>query len=362
MVACAQYPPVISGYAKVASALANGFSDSGARVEIITEGRGCKTIGRVHYLSAEGCSLLKRKPDIVQVVGPSPLFSEQVVLYAKRLRLPIVYKIDMFPGLATYHPGVLSEAIDSAYRSTVYSRSLRSADVVVCSTRDFADTLAQVKAPVEVIPLGVDDPCLSQIGSIPPNSQVYGRGRVGEELVILFVGQLRPYKGVRILLEAARNLVISGFKFRLNIVGDGPDRQSLEDLASSLSLGSLVRFLGPLPGSDLHSQYLGADVLVLPSTAGESFGIVVLEAALHGLGVIGSDLPGLREVVVSVNGKVFPTGNVEALSEAIQREKPREFKKFNSAVAQRYSWRGVCAKYLSLYDRLLSGGSFRGCF
>jgi len=120
----------------------------------------------------------------------------------------------------------------------------------------------------------------------------------------------------------------------------------------------VTAFRGRVSDGDLHQEYLSNDVIVLPSLLGESFGIVLVEARLHGLQVIGSDLPGVREVIREFNGKVVPPGDVAALAQAlrgVERPKP-EARQFNTRLAARFSWSETARQFLAVYRDLLNPG------
>jgi glycosyltransferase involved in cell wall biosynthesis len=350
-VACAQFPPSKSGYAQVASNLAREFEATGHQVRVITEGRGCKAFGRVHRLTKEGREILRSGLDVVQIVGPSPLFTEQVVKVASARHVPSIYKIDMFAGLGTYYSGFFARTIDSIYVRTSLARAVLRTDWVVFSTRDFAASFGLPHAPSSIISLGVTDPCTSK--GFPPLD--LAEPAPDSPLKILFVGQLRRYKGVAYLLEASRLLRDSGRSHQLTIVGGGPSRAELEAQTDRLGLRSNVRFRGPVDDAQLHDEYLSNDVLVVPSLLGESFGIVLLEAAIHGLGVVASDLPGLREVARDLGGTVVPPGNADALARALGNARPLENARraLDRRLVERYSWSKVAQQYLDVYRKIL---------
>ncbi len=293
--------------------------------------------------------------DVVQIVGPSPLFTEQVVEAARASGLPSVYKIDAFAGLSTYYGGEIPQFVDGLYVRSILARALRHTDWVVYSTADFARSFGPTQAPWSVIPLGIEDPCLGRAAgpSLDPREWAPETPRV------LFVGQLRRYKGVSYLLEAMRRLADRGTHLSLTVIGSGPDRPRLERLASQLGLRDKVVFRGSLDDDALHREYLTHDALVLPSLLGESFGIVLLEAALHGLRVIASDLPGVREVARRVGGQVVPPGNVGALAEALEVVRPLEpnERAIVGAIPSAFSWTDAARQYLETYDRLIAGHS-----
>jgi glycosyltransferase involved in cell wall biosynthesis len=136
--------------------------------------------------------------------------------------------------------------------------------------------------------------------------------------VIAFQGRLVTTKGVGILFEAARSLLAQNRAFELLIIGDGPERASLERLSRDASLAGHVRFAGRLLGAELDAALAEASVVVVPSLGGEVFGLVVAENMLRGLPVITSDLGAFVEVL-GEGGLTFRTGDAVALAGELAR-------------------------------------------
>ena len=136
--------------------------------------------------------------------------------------------------------------------------------------------------------------------------------------VIVFQGRLVTTKGVGILFEAARALLAQNRAFELLIIGDGPERTSLERLSQEATLAGHVRFAGRLLGAELDAAFAEASVVVVPSLGGEVFGLVVAENMLRGLPVITSDLGAFVEVL-GEGGLTFRTGDAVALAGELAR-------------------------------------------
>jgi glycogen synthase len=136
--------------------------------------------------------------------------------------------------------------------------------------------------------------------------------------VILFQGRLVTTKGVKVLFDAARILLAQNRAFELLIIGDGPERASLERAAQAAPLAGRVRFAGRLVGPQLDAGLAEASVVVVPSLGGEVFGLVVAENMLRGLPVITSDLGAFAEVV-GESDVTFRTGDAEALARQLAR-------------------------------------------
>ncbi|MGE3150222.1 MAG: glycosyltransferase family 4 protein [Pseudorhodoplanes sp.] len=131
---------------------------------------------------------------------------------------------------------------------------------------------------------------------------------------IVFIGELRSVKGVDVLLEAIGALKAEGLTLDAAIVGDGPDRLTLQAQANRLGLNQQVRFHGPMPAQQAFA--LGR-VMVVPSRA-ESLPYIVLEAIGAGLPLITTAVGGIPEIFGPRSDRLIPSEDVEALKGAIK--------------------------------------------
>ena len=136
--------------------------------------------------------------------------------------------------------------------------------------------------------------------------------------VIAFMGRLVTTKGVLLLLKAAKILQEQGRRFALLIIGEGSERNSLEQFTSDTQLAAQVRFAGRLDGEQLEMALAEAAAVVVPSLGGEVFGLVVAENMLRGLPVVASDLGAFVEVLGGT-GLTFRTGDAADLASALAR-------------------------------------------
>lgn len=101
--------------------------------------------------------------------------------------------------------------------------------------------------------------------------------------VLLFVGRLMWYKGLRIILDALAALMAAGTDFRMVVIGDGADGADIRAYASELGLGGKCLFTGSISDRDaIRAWYCRADLFLFPSTF-DTNGLVVREAAACGL-------------------------------------------------------------------------------
>ena len=140
---------------------------------------------------------------------------------------------------------------------------------------------------------------------------------------ILFVGRLIKGKGVDHLLHAAAQLRLMAPKdeaiFRVTVVGDGPERNTLESLAEDLEIRDLVTFTGAVHPHEIWAYYGNADIFVLP-TLHDNWPLVVLEAMSVGLPVLLSSYAGSLPDLVhhGVNGYGFEPDDHHALAMLIR--------------------------------------------
>lgn len=199
---------------------------------------------------------------------------------------------------------------DPAYRS-VTAFAVASADAVVVPSAYLQGKLhacldVPAGAPVEVIPNFVDTARFAPAGE--------RRARDARAPVrLIHVSNLRPVKRaldlVEILARVRRDL-----DARLVIVGDGPDRDAVEERAAALGVGAHVELLGKR--ADFVDELRRADAFLLPSEV-ESFGVAALEALSAGVPVFAYRVGGLPEVVVDGVGRLAPPFDTDALARAV---------------------------------------------
>ena len=134
-----------------------------------------------------------------------------------------------------------------------------------------------------------------------------------DEFNILYVGRLHKEKAVEDLIEMLRLIHKRGLRARLKIVGDGPERQTLEELATDIGVRKDVDFVGPKPSEDLVDYYKHADVFVSPLT-----GTSLREAALCGTAVVAYNMDWVRGLLThEENALLAEPGNVEELAQQV---------------------------------------------
>jgi glycosyltransferase involved in cell wall biosynthesis len=157
-----------------------------------------------------------------------------------------------------------------------------------------------------------------QFEDIPPQDAVRADLDLPQDApVIGEVAHLSPRKGQTHLLEAVRLLVKRHPRLVCLLVGEGEDREALEQQVRDLDITEHVRVMGYR--SDARRIMRAMDVVILPSVAIEGLGVVLIEGAFLGKPVVGSDAPGIREALVDGStGLLAPPGDARALAETIE--------------------------------------------
>jgi phosphatidylinositol alpha-1,6-mannosyltransferase len=206
--------------------------------------------------------------------------------------------------------------------STVRRRSLRRANLVLAPSQNTADhVIAHQKVKPErlrILPWALDpefEALLPAATKAPPPKN-FPSGRV-----ILTVGRwlaTERYKGMDTLITALPRLLPRYPELQLAMVGEGDDRDWLEEHADKSGVSSRVHFLSGLSYSQLASCYSACEIFALPSAA-EGFGLVYLEAMACGKPVIGGAHGGAPEVIIDgVTGYLVPHGDTEQLTISLE--------------------------------------------
>jgi D-inositol-3-phosphate glycosyltransferase len=191
-------------------------------------------------------------------------------------------------------------------------REIGEAQVVEAADRLIANTLGEAREliglyaagrdKVVVVPPGVDLELFS------PGDQGESRNRVGlpqDAKVLLFVGRIQPLKAPEVLVKAAAELLARHPRWAGELVvavlggpsGSGlAHPRALQELAEQLGITAQMRFVEPVPRSDLADWYRSADLVAVPSHT-ESFGLVAVEAQACGTPVVAADVGGLPTAV-----------------------------------------------------------------
>ena len=339
LVVATEAPPVRGGIARIVGYLRDGFRERGHYVDVLAY----PAIGRLQFGEVRLSSLIFRLPellsiintyDVIHVHGATPTVSDVALLLARlRKRRPLI--------VYTHHMDLDFKPI--GFLNTLYNHLHRHlitrADVVIASTQDSLRLLGRNRRRHNVIiPFGID---LQHFST---------NGQKDTGFTVLFIGQFRPYKGVRVLLQAMSQVAGA----RLLLAGQGPEEQSYRALGKELGLE--IELHTDVDDNQLRQLYQRAHTVVLPSVSRlEAFGIVLVEGMAAGCVPIASDLPGVREVV-GQTGFLFPVGDANQLASILRnlRDDPTQVQQISDRARIRAA--GFDREHvISNYERLITG-------
>ena len=289
----------------------------------------------------------KFQPDLIHVVNPAVL-GVGGIYYAKKLNIPLVasYHTHLPQYLQHYGlgalEGVLWELLKAAHNK---------AQLNLCTSSAMVKEL--VNHGIERVDLwqrGVDTEMFQ-----PHLASQQMRSRLSqghpEDPLLLYVGRVSAEKQIdqiKPVLEAIPQA-------RLAIVGDGPNRESLE----AHFAGTKTHFVGYLQGLELASAFASADAFVFPSRT-ETLGLVLLEAMAAGCPVVAARSGGIPDIVTDgVNGYLFepddPDGAITATKSLLEARQIREELRTNArAEAERWGWAAATRQLQNYYRSVLN--------
>ncbi len=139
-------------------------------------------------------------------------------------------------------------------------------------------------------------------------------------LRILYVGNLRGEKGTKYLIQAVASLTKFNKDIKLELLGDGPEKDKLTGMIDDMGLGRHINMHGHITDeSRLNSFYRSADMIVLPSLS-EGLPKVILEAMANGIPIIATRVGGIPTFIKDgIDGLLIPPADTDAIVNAIQR-------------------------------------------
>ncbi|HAZ43821.1 MAG TPA: glycosyl transferase [Cyanobacteria bacterium UBA11369] len=294
-----------------------------------------------------GKALEKFRPDIVHVVNPAML-GLGGIFYAKMLKIPLVasYHTHLPQYLQHYGLGMLEGLLWELLKS-----AHNQAQLNLCTSTAMVEELtAHGIERVDLWQRGVDTETFH-----PDLASVEMRDRLTQgnpsSPLLLYVGRLgaeKEIERIKPVLEAIGDA-------RLALVGDGPNRQALEEHFA----GTPTNFVGYLRGRELGAAYASADAFIFPSRT-ETLGLVLLEAMAAGCPVVAARSGGIPDIVTDgVNGYLFDPqdelGAIAATKNLLSQTQERQtLREEARKEASRWGWGPATRQLQRYYQAVLS--------
>ena len=255
------------------------------------------------------------------------------------------------PTVVTYHSDIVRQKTLLKLYQPLKHRFLRSVDAIVATSPNYLASSAVLKRyrdKTRTITYGLDK-CLYPAPA--PERLEHWRARVGAKF-FLFVGVLRYYKGLHILLDA-----VAGCNYPVVIVGAGPIEHELKAHAARLGLHHVV-FVGAVDDADKCALLSLCYALAFPShLRSEAFGISLLEGAMFGKPMISSEI-GTGTSYINIDGEtglVVPPSDPQAFGAAMRTLWD------NPALAQAMGERAE-ARYQQLFTAEQMAGNYHALY
>ena len=270
----------------------------------------------------------------------------------------LIGKLTNTPVIITAHGGD-AFALQGSLLNRIKRWSLRNCSAWTSNTVATANALrADISQPI-IIPMGIDCQKFSS-----GNTSLLRSELAKETILLLFVGRLVKKKGVKDLITAyAAFSAAQKQQTRLWIIGDGAERQALEELCHSFDLDNQVTFWGKLANEQLPDYYAAADIFIAPSITDasgdtEGQGVTIVEAMASGTAIISTDTGGISEVIEHNHTGILVTPRAPlklkaAIIQLLENNKLRErLAEQGKHVAQNYAWSLVGRTFQALYDQV----------
>lgn len=334
------------------TALVSGWAGCAPRAEL--DGIDVHRAGRRYTFSFAGPRyyrrhLARRDFDVVvEDLNKVPLFTPWWT------DAPVVLLCHHLFGTTAFHAGPAPLAAATWLLERPIPQVFRDVPVVAVSESTREDLIARglPSRGIEVVTNGID------VTRYTPEPE----GRRAERPTLLYLGRLKKYKRVDLVIEAVARLAEGGVDVQLLVGGTGDQAEELHDLAGLLGVVDRVRFLGYVSEEDKLGLMRTSWMHVLASEK-EGWGISNLEAAACGTPSIAADAPGLRESVVDgTTGLLVPPDDADALAAAIRAliEDPerrdamgRQARRF----AERFTWDAAADAFEGVLGRVVEAGA-----
>ncbi len=276
---------------------------------------------------------------------------------AKTMGLPLVTTLHGF-DVSRSDPTLLASCRPALVNSVLHRKRLqRSGDAFICVSNFIRDAALKKGYPEDKLIVHYIGTDTEAFRPAPPDER--------KAKTLVHVARLTEKKGTIYLIRALARLKAVHPDLRLDIVGDGPLRRSLEEKTAELGLSDMVEFLGARPFVETQTIIARAAVLVLPSITAsngdaEGLPMVTLEAGAFGVPVVASDTGGISEAILDGRtGLIAKEKDVDALADCIDRllSRPEMARRMGenarAHIVEHFNIRKQSRKLEAIYDEVI---------
>jgi len=355
-----KHPPSVGGMQKLSYQLIRAISQR-TKTQVVAWG-GSQAFLPVFlpYALLRAIFILATRRDVALIHLGDPVLAPLGVILKRLFHRPVVVTVH---GLDVTFPQPLYQWL--------IPRCLRRLDRLIgisAATRRACLYRGILPERCAVIPLGLDAAAFHTPS--PEEARRHLEARIGHPLgdcaLLLTVGRLVERKGVDLFVASVLpRLVAARPDILYLVVGEGPQRATIETVVQETGLEEHVALLGQVDEVTLRAAYAAAQLFVMPNVPVlgdmEGFGLVALEACAAGCCVVAANLDGIPEAIVpGQNGFLVPPGDLNAYVNTILpllSDEPRRLALGRQAqrfVQEHYSWDHVAEQYLAVFRDLAS--------
>jgi len=298
------------------------------------------------------------KLDVIHTHHPI-LLGQTAARWAEELSLPLVFTFHTQYREYTHYFPLPQEAIQDFLKDAVTSwlkDFMRKCQHIVIPSESMKEILMRdygLQDRFTVIPTGLNlEPYQSANGD-----DLRAREKWQDDKVMISVGRLAQEKNWETLLKAAGKAYQTHSDLRVVLIGDGPDKEALQDLAAELGIAERVTFTGNLPFEEIATYLKAADFFAFASIT-ETQGLVTMEAMAAGLPVVAVDASGTRDILDDGKQGFLVPNDVDALAASIDQllESPAKMRRFSIKAlkkAKAFDVDRLAKKLVNVYEQAI---------
>jgi 1,2-diacylglycerol 3-alpha-glucosyltransferase len=298
------------------------------------------------------------KPDVIHTHHPF-LLGQTAARRAEEFSVPLVFTFHtQYTEYTHYFPlpqDIIQEFLKGAVQNWLKEFMQRCQHIVIPSEsmKEILVNRYGLRDMFTVIPTGI---------KLEPYRLADGkalRTREGwqDDKVLVSTGRLATEKNWPTLLQAARKVHRDHPDMRLVIIGDGPEKSELQELAAELGIAERVTFTGELLFADIPAYLKAADLFMFASVT-ETQGLVTMEAMAAGLPVVAVDASGTRDIVEDGKHGFLVPDDPDALADSVNRllaspEKMKKFQRNALKKAKTFDMENCAKQLIKVYEQAI---------
>jgi glycosyltransferase involved in cell wall biosynthesis len=296
------------------------------------------------------------KPGVIHAHHPI-LLGQAAADKAEQLDLPLVFTFHTQYREYTHYVPFPQEVVQDFLKNTIQQwliDFMQRCNHIVITSESMREILIDeygLESRYTVIPTGIE---------LEPFQQADGkavRTKMGwdKDVIIISTGRLAVEKNWETLIEAVALAAEAHPNLKLAIMGDGPQRDSLEKFIQNIGAGNRVQLLGMVPFVEVPALLKAADLFGFASTT-ETQGLVTMEALAAGLPVVAVDAPGTRDIVQHQQQGLLVENESQALANAISQvlENQDLYHRMHASTAERvkdFEMRSLASNLIEVYQQ-----------